>query len=100
MTKPLLCCLLACIFISFNSNSQAPCGFDLVHKKLIARDPAYARRVAADNESIRNYILKHPQGRTQARGQAIYTIPVVVHVMHTGGVVGSIYNPTDAQITG
>ncbi|HEY4064837.1 MAG TPA: zinc-dependent metalloprotease [Puia sp.] len=31
---------------------------------------------------------------------ALYTIPVVVHVMHTGGAVGTIYNPTDAQILG
>jgi hypothetical protein len=31
---------------------------------------------------------------------AQYTIPVVVHVVHTGGAIGSIYNPTDAQITG
>ncbi|MGC4056695.1 MAG: M43 family zinc metalloprotease [Chitinophagaceae bacterium] len=27
-----------------------------------------------------------------------YEIPVVVHVMHTGGAIGTIYNPTDAAI--
>src|ERR1700733_3123941 len=31
---------------------------------------------------------------------ALYTIPVVVHVIHTGGAIGTIYNPTDAQILG
>ena len=29
-----------------------------------------------------------------------YTIPVVVHVINTGGAIGTIYNPTDAQILG
>jgi hypothetical protein len=29
-----------------------------------------------------------------------YSIPVVVHVIHTGGAIGTIYNPTDAQILG
>src|SRR5690606_5389969 len=29
-----------------------------------------------------------------------YTIPVVVHVMHTGGAVGTAYNPSDADIFG
>ncbi|MGZ8542187.1 MAG: zinc-dependent metalloprotease, partial [Chitinophagaceae bacterium] len=36
----------------------------------------------------------------EARPMATVTIPVVVHVMHTGGAVGSIYNPSDAQIMG
>jgi len=31
-------------------------------------------------------------------GTALYTIPVVVHVIHTGAALGTIYNPTDAQI--
>jgi Pregnancy-associated plasma protein-A len=31
---------------------------------------------------------------------ALYNIPVVVQVIHTGGAVGSIYNPSDAQIQG
>lgn len=45
-------------------------------------------------------IQAHPEwkSRTAHRGEALYIIPVVVHVMHTGGVVGSIYNPSDAQI--
>ena len=47
------------------------------------------------------FIESHPQRRgTSARPNAAYTIPVVVHVMHTGGAVGTIYNPTDVQIMG
>src|SRR5205085_6089100 len=51
--------------------------------------------------AIQKFIEGHPQRRGQAaRPQAVYTIPVVVHVMHTGGSVGSIYNPSNAQIMG
>lgn len=32
------------------------------------------------------------------RSQALYTIPVVVHVMHTGDPIGTTYNPSDEQI--
>ncbi|MDE3250097.1 MAG: T9SS type A sorting domain-containing protein, partial [Bacteroidota bacterium] len=49
---------------------------------------------------IQKYIEHHqndPQLKTAA---TLYTIPVVVHVVHTGGAVGTTYNPTDAQIQG
>jgi hypothetical protein len=41
-----------------------------------------------------------PSARTQGTLATLYTIPVVVHVVHTGGAVGTTYNPSTAQITG
>ncbi|WP_166437203.1 M43 family zinc metalloprotease [Niastella caeni] len=38
--------------------------------------------------------------RVEGTQATLYTIPVVVHVIHTGGAVGTTYNPSDAQITG
>ncbi|MBK6820760.1 MAG: hypothetical protein IPG85_14725 [Bacteroidetes bacterium] len=32
------------------------------------------------------------------RSQALYTIPIVVHVMHTGEPLGDSLNPTDETI--
>ncbi len=32
--------------------------------------------------------------------ETVSEIPVVIHVMHTGGLEGSQYNPADAQLTG
>lgn len=63
-------------------------------------NPAYRKAVESTDASIQKYIEQHqndPQLKTAA---ALYTIPVVVHVVHTGGAVGTIYNPTDAQIQG
>jgi hypothetical protein len=84
--------------------AQPPCAFDIKHKELMQTDPAYARTREANDRSIREYIAKHPElkqpmsGGGQNRMMATYNIPVVVHVMHTGGAVGTIYNPSDAQI--
>lgn len=37
---------------------------------------------------------------TMTPGGPVYEIPVVVHVIHTGGAIGSNYNPTSAQLQG
>jgi hypothetical protein len=102
----LLAFSLFCIFSSLQAQ-QPPCGFDQIHQELLKNDPDYARRISESNESIRKYIEANPdmlrpgyRRNEQGRLQALYTIPIVVHVMHTGGTVGTIYNPTDAQIIG
>jgi hypothetical protein len=92
----LFCCLV--VFSIVNVNAQSICGFDKMHEKRMAADPAYAAKVSATNESIKQYLTAHPS--SLQRTNTTYTIPVVVHVVHTGGVLGSTYNPTDAQVTG
>ena len=98
-----LCLLTPILLFLFVTNleAQPPCAFDQLHKSLLQKDPEYARRIEENKVAIRKFIDTHPQKKgTAAKPNASYTIPVVVHVMHTGGAVGSIYNPTDAQITG
>ena len=51
----LTCCLLPIL------NAQAPCGFDIRHKKLMESDPAYAKTIVANDNAIRDYIGKHPE---------------------------------------
>jgi hypothetical protein len=79
--------------------AQARCGFDEINEKLMQTDPQYAATINANNEFIRNYIASHPPAAARTNA-ALYTIPVVVHVVHTGGAEGTIYNPTDAQVIG
>ncbi len=90
------------LFLCFtNLTAQPPCAFDKLHRSLLQKDADYARRVEENKIAIRKFIERHPQKPgTAARPNASYTIPIVVHVMHTGGAVGTIYNPTDAQIMG
>lgn len=106
--------LLALLLLSLHklSWSQAICGFDEVHKQHMQTDASYRQRVKAGESAIHLYLQQHPKigqpsritvdniGGAHALGAPPYTIPVVVHVVHTGGAIGTIYNPTDAQIQG
>ncbi len=102
--KPTLTVL--CLLFAFQAAfSQPICAFDNLHRNLLKTDSSYRKIILANEAHIREFIRKHPDNLSgNARGSAInstlYTIPVVVHVIHTGGAIGSIYNPTDAQITG
>ncbi len=93
--------LLLCTFLSFSLalKAQPPCGFDNQHNKLLETDPVYSRQIEQNNIVIKKYIdARRGMKPGAARPMATVTIPVVVHVMHTGGAVGTIYNPSDAQI--
>ena len=71
---------------------QEKCKAAIEHNRLLQIDPNYAAKVL-QNESIVQQILN-----SGSRTQTIYTIPVVVHVMHLGESVGVGTNITDAQI--
>jgi len=97
----LLIVLFSASIFSTVLKAQPPCGFDHIHTQLLRQDPVFASQVEQNEQAIRRYIDSHPELLKQInRTSALYTIPVVVHVMHTGGAVGTIYNPTDAQING
>jgi hypothetical protein len=100
------------LMIHLTASSQAVCGFDDIHHQRLATDAVYRQHVQVGEASLRQYIQQHPRlghsspittDKTAAPitlGGPPYTIPVVVHIVHTGGAIGSIYNPTDAQIQG
>ncbi|WP_375562050.1 HYR domain-containing protein [Bernardetia sp. OM2101] len=100
--------VLLLFFISFShlsysqfdrTNHQAgepePCATDIIHQRKMAEDPAYRENYKKMNDDLREYIQNTPN---QRREGDLIIIPLVVHIMHTGGAVGSIYNPTDARI--
>ena len=99
LTK-LLCLVLLTVLSSGALLAQPICGFDGLHNKLLKEDPAYRKAVLAQEEGIRKYIDAHKNQVMQKTAAPLYVIPVVVHVIHTGGAIGTIYNPTDAQIVG
>ncbi len=120
MKRPLhlLLTVLTFFFVQ-HSFSQAICGFDIMHARKMKQDPVYRKNVLASENSIREYIRQHPvlappprtikitsgnppttSGNPINLGGPPYTIPVVVNVINTGDPIGSIDNPTDAQIEG
>ena len=89
----------------FAANAQPPCGFNIKHNELLKNDAAFAAVVKENDTKIKAYITQQQirfknGGSTNGVIGTLYTIPVVVHILHTGGAIGSTYNPTDAQVQG
>ncbi len=81
-----------------SSYAQSPCGTDKMHESQMKTNLEYKRMYLEQNEEIRSFI----QNKVDARvvdDQTVYTIPVVVHVIHLGEAEGSGSNISDFQIT-
>ncbi|HEX5024033.1 MAG TPA: zinc-dependent metalloprotease [Agriterribacter sp.] len=79
--------------------AQPVCGFDQSHHALQVADPSYQLRVTLNDQKIETLIQQRKrQANYQKRETAIFTIPIVVHVLHTGQPIGSSFNPDDEQI--
>jgi hypothetical protein len=82
-------------------HAQAPCAFDKKHSELLQQNPIYAEQIEQNNALIQKLVAERKAKKPgDPQTLAVVTIPVVVHVMHTGGPVGSLYNPDDTQILG
>ena len=85
------------IFLGFNKYAQSPifekCGFDHKHD-LHLQDTSYQKLIQSSENRLNSY-LATPRTRSSNN---IYTIPVVVHVLHLGESVGVGTNISDAQI--
>ena len=94
-TRLLLCGILA--IISFLPvSAQFKCAFDDLLKDMRTQHAGYEEEL---NRKVQEYIRLNPANVSRTAA-APYYIPVVVHVIHTGGAVGTTYNPTDATIQG
>jgi hypothetical protein len=93
--------LLFFLFFSQNAWAQSPCAADHLHEQLKEIDPAYQARRDALEQQVQQYLAqqknkKKGQAESQAKGGALYTIPVVVHVIYTAP--NAINNISDAQV--
>jgi hypothetical protein len=68
------------------------CKSALLHHQLMQSDPQYAARIQAQEATIQQIIS------SGERTGGIYTIPVVVHILHLGEAIGSGTNISTAQI--
>ncbi len=75
-----------------------PCATNIMHQKYLA-DPVYKANFQKMQSELQQRIAQKEANLASQRTEAIlYKIPLVVHVIHDGGAIGSIYNPTDAVI--
>jgi hypothetical protein len=88
--------VLACL-IALNSRAQSTefgCASDKKNDSLITHDPVFSRSFFYFENAVQQVMSLDPADRTDE----IYTIPVVVHVIHEGEAIGNGTNISDAQI--
>ena len=93
--------LSALMFLSFQEKSMAQehCGFDQAMMSAIKANPQYAKDIAKADSlwAIHQSDLMNTSRRlTIVGGDTIYEIPTVIHVLTTGGAIGTAYNPADS----
>ena len=76
---------------------QITCPSDDEHHRLLQTDQKYKERYDYFGKLYRNRI-RNSRSEKKARTAPVYTIPVVVHIIHEGDALGSVANPTDDQV--
>ena len=102
MTKKLLLFTFSIVLTALNlfAQRQPICGFDHAHNQLLQQSASYAYNVNDFNIKWAAQQKLAEQARFLITGtDTVYEIPVVVHVIYdTNPTIGSVYNPSDAQI--
>lgn len=101
MARKLSLLSLLMLFMGITSFAQSmTCGFDDMNAKMKAANPEYAKAVRTiNNRWIGMTTSSSSAFLTYTSTGYVYEIPVVIHVIHTGGAIGTLYNPTDLQLT-
>gem|GEM_PF-678781 len=76
------------------SPTPLDCAHHTRHEQLLLSDPAYAAAVNQINQNA----IAYAAGNLDRNDDDIFTIPVVVHVIHLGEPVGTGTNISDEQI--
>ncbi|HMG15063.1 MAG TPA: M43 family zinc metalloprotease [Saprospiraceae bacterium] len=94
-----ICLLFSCV--SYNSIAQN-CGTDALHELNMKTDPVYKAKYLAMKQELRKILDNNPDDKIlKERGQLpVYTIPVVVHVIHKGEAFPNGTNISDLQVRG
>lgn len=75
---------------------EEECASDLIHKQLLESNSDYFNK----NQILENGVNEIINNQTnRLNPNVVYTIPVVVHVIHLGEPIGTGTNISDAQIT-
>jgi hypothetical protein len=90
--------LITIFFLSVHVQSKgqgADCATDHIHNNLMQTDSVYRKQIHLLESQVEDNIQKHANITLRS---TLYTIPVVVHVIHLGEPIGSGSNISDVQI--
>jgi Pregnancy-associated plasma protein-A/Secretion system C-terminal sorting domain len=95
-------CLSAMLLGANAQTTQHKCGFDEAQHDLATAQPNYAQEVAAYKQSLNAISQTQALQTTASLGnrtpEAVLTIPVVFHIIHSGETVGTGRNISLARI--
>lgn len=94
MKKLLLFLSLWVCILQANAQTIEPCGFDTYRKEWLKIPQNREANEYLENR-IKLYVEKQ---RSTRRTATVYTLPVVVHIIHNGESVGDCLNPNDASV--
>ena len=77
--------------------NEMKCGSDQMHRHLLDYDAGYQRKYL-QFQRLYQQKVRDFQGDDHLRNATIYTIPLVVHIIHAGAPLGSDANPNDETI--
>ena len=99
MKKSVLPFLLALFFVSAVTAQEFKelCGAEGMHNEQYANNGQYKEAYERTQAYLKKIGVANYKTVTTMSGTE-YHVPIVVHVIHTGGALGSIYNPSDAQV--
>lgn len=101
LLRPILLILIIWLVSGTGLTAQVRCATDQAMRDRALADPNYKREIEQMDQQLRDYIAANPGAATVDPNNptvALYYIPVVVHVIHTGGGVGTSFNPSTASI--
>ena len=102
--------LLICfLLVSFNLQAQKKeiqnnipvCATDIEEAKNM-QDPSYKTLQQSKDEAYKKAMIQLNKDRAaglEKSNPPIYTLPLVVHIIHSGAALGTDANPTDASVT-
>lgn len=91
-------CLFFLTIFSYSQNTKevTRCAADEYNELLLKKYPEMKKQREALEKRISKKIIE--QSREQGGRRVVYTIPVVVHVIHNGEPIGTGANISDAQV--
>ena len=88
--------IISLLFFQMQGTGQiAECGTDYIHKNRMQTDSVYRKQILNLESNVEANTQNHANNNLKS---TLYTIPVVVHVMHLGESIGTGSNISEIQI--
>ncbi len=89
--------LSLCLVSSWNVLGQWNCDSEAYHEEMMLSDSLYQHDYQSARKRYQKAYLQEKDQVLKNSG-VVYTLPVVIHIIHAGQALGSLENPTDHYV--